>query len=299
MPFSNKSTILFDLSHNEMLNLSENEFSEFSNLLENLSFKIILNEKSEINKDLLEKINILVIGNPINEFFSNNEIENIINYVRTGGSILLISEYGADFLQKSNLNDISGNFFNILFEDNIIKKKNQSNENCSSIISINTFPNHEITNQLREIIIGGSCSLLLKKGATPLLELDTSAWVEKYDDSTKEWYKEEKKSQFLLSACSKFGRGKVVALGDIDILTNDVNIGIKQMDNKKFLTNIINWLIKPSEKSDVIYWTLNRIGTLETQIKNINIKIDNIIETITILEKRISNIADILSVDQK
>ncbi|MBY8981981.1 MAG: hypothetical protein KGD57_03470 [Candidatus Lokiarchaeota archaeon] len=292
MPFSNKSTILFDLSHNEMLNLNEKEFGDFLSLLEILNLKIIKNENSEINKDLLKNIDILVIGNPINEFFSNVEIEYILNFVRTGGSILLISEYGADYIQKSNLNDLCGNFFNILFEDNIIKEINKKNVSCSSIISINSFPNHKITEQLRDIIIGGSCTLLLKGNASPLLELDDSAWTEKYNDSTKEWERDENSNQFIVAACSKFGRGKIITLGDIDIFSNDPNIGINQMDNKKFIKNIINWLIKPSEESDVIYWTLNRLGTLENQIKNINLKINNIIETITILEKRISNIED-------
>lgn len=290
MPFSDKITILFDLSHNEMLNLCEKEFSDFLSLLEMLNLKIIKNESNEISKGILKNIDILVIGNPINDFFSNIEIENILNYVRTGGSLFLISEYGGDYLQKTNLNDISGNFFNILFEDNIVKDENQRNINCSSILSVNSFPNHKITSQLREIIIGGSCSLLLRDNATTLLKLNDSAWAEKYDDNTNEWEKKTEKNKFIISACSKFGQGKIITLGDIDIFTNDPNIGINKKDNKKFITNIINWLMKPSDESDVIYWTLKRLSSMEKQIKTMGLKISNIIETITILEKRISKI---------
>ncbi|MBN1214276.1 MAG: hypothetical protein JXA99_02425 [Candidatus Lokiarchaeota archaeon] len=288
MPFSDKVVILFDLSHNEMLNPSDNEFSGFLSLLEMFNLKIVHNESSEINKGILKNIDILIIGNPINDYFSNLEIENIMNYVRTGGSLLLISEYGGDYLQKTNLNDISGNFFNILFEDNIVKEENQKNINCSSILTIDSFPNHKLTNQLREIVIGGTCSLLLKENSSPILKLSKNTWAEKYDDTIKKWDEDKSKKEFIVGAYSKFGQGKIITLGDIDIFTNDPNIGISQKDNKKLISNIINWLMKPSRESDVIYWTLNRLSSLENQIKTITIKISNIIETITVLEKRIS-----------
>ncbi|GAH25157.1 unnamed protein product, partial [marine sediment metagenome] len=63
-------------------------------------------------------VDVLVLGNPIDDYFSNIEIKDIVNFVRTGGNLILISEYGADYLQKTNLNDIAPNF-GILFEKNI------------------------------------------------------------------------------------------------------------------------------------------------------------------------------------
>ena len=97
-------TILFDLFHNEMLDINENDFSDFLNLLKRFNLKIKKNENKNLTSKLLENVNILVIGNPIDDYFSNIEIKDICNYVRIGGSLLLISEYGADYLQKTNLN---------------------------------------------------------------------------------------------------------------------------------------------------------------------------------------------------
>jgi len=289
MPFQNRSTILFDLSHNEMLNLSESEYSDFLNLLNTLNQEIIKNEKSEITEKILKNVDVLVIGNPINDYFSRSEISLIINFVKQGGALLLISEYGGDSLQKTNINDISGKYFDIFFEKNILKENNSVNENCTNIIRIKSFPNHEITNQLRELVIGGSCSLLLKSNATILLELDDNAWSEKYNSSMNDWEKDISKNTFVLSACSTYGKGKIAALGDVDLFSKDPNFGINQLENRKFVKNLFNWLIKPNEDSDTLNWALSKIESLEKKVATMNEKIKNLIETITILEKRISN----------
>ncbi|GAI60340.1 unnamed protein product [marine sediment metagenome] len=91
----------------------------------------------------MENVDVLVLGNPINDYFSNIEIKDIVNYVRTGGNLILVSEYGADYLQKTNLNDIAPNF-GILFEKNLIKEQNSNNHNRSSILHIQNFPKNNI-----------------------------------------------------------------------------------------------------------------------------------------------------------
>lgn len=291
MPFSNKTTILFDISHNEMLTPTatvENEYADFVDLLRNLNVEIKKNEDSEITKDLLEHSDILIIGNPVNEFFSKGEITAIVEFVRHGGSLLLVSEYGADYLQKTNLNDIGATNFNILLESNIIKEKNEINQEGTSIITIRAFPKHKTTKQLREIIVGGTCSFVLHKEAVPLLTLSKSAWSEKYNESKSDWEEEERKEKYIIAACSAFGSGKVAAIGDVDIFSNDPNFGINKLDNRKFITNLIRWLREPIEDNKVIDWTLRKISNLEGKIDTINGKINNIIETISFLEKRIS-----------
>ncbi|TXT62171.1 MAG: hypothetical protein BAJALOKI3v1_660030 [Promethearchaeota archaeon] len=292
MPYSKKKKILFDLAHNEMLNFSEAEYSEFLSLLDTLNQDLVKNESSDITKKVLREIDVLVIGNPINDFFSTKEIVNIINFVKHGGSLLLISEYGGDALQKTNINDISGKYFNIFFEKNILKERDPSDNNSSNIIKITSFSDHEITTQLREVVIGGSCSLLIKGNATILLSLNDNGWAEKYNSSINDWDREVKKTTYTVSACTIFGKGKVVALGDIDIFSKDPNFGINKLENRKFITNLFNWLIKPNEESDTIDWALEKISSLEDEILKNNKKINNLIETITFLEKRISKLEE-------
>jgi len=285
-----RKTILFDLSHNEMLNIEEQEFSNLYNLLQSLNLKIKKNENRNLTKKVLENVDILVIGNPIDDYFSNIEIKEIVDFVRNGGGMLLISEYGADYLQKTNLNDISGINFGIYFEKNLVKRFTEDDQNSTSILKICNSFTHDITNGLREIVVGGSCSLFLDKEAESLLKIaKNKVWVETFNGSTSQWIKDQKQEQEqIIAACTEFGQGKVVAFGDIDIFCNGTNFGINSFDNSKLIENIINWLMEPVKKSDVINFLVNQLGELQNSIRETTITINNIIETMTILEKRIS-----------
>jgi hypothetical protein len=281
-----RKTILFDLNHNEMLTL-EDEFSDFLKLLQNLNLKIKKNKNKDLTRKILEDVDVLVLGNPIDDYFSNIEIKDIVNYVRVGGNLMLVSEYGADFLQKTNLNELATNF-GFFFEKNLIKEQNSHNQNCSSILHIQKFPSNDIVNGLREVIIGGACSLFLKKGAKPLLQTSVNnIWSEIYNNTSEEWTK-DKEQQHTLAAYSNFGQGKVIALGDIDIFCSDDNIGINSLDNQKFLQNVINWLTEPVKRPDVMSFILDQLGELQNGVKEIQNTINNIIETMSILETRIS-----------
>ncbi len=282
-----RKTIFFDLNHNEMLNIEEKDFSDFLGLIQNLNLKIKKVENKALTKKVLEDVDILVIGNPINDYFSNIEIKEILDYVRIGGNLILISEYGGDSLQKTNLNDLAPNF-GILFEKNLIKAKNSSTNNPSNIINIQNFPNKNIINGLREVIIGGTCSLFLNKGAKPILQTDTTGvWSEIYNVTTGEWIRDNEQQQ-VIAACTEFGQGKVIALGDIDIFSKDNNFGINSVDNQKFIQNIFNWLIEPVKRPDVMTFILEQMGNVQNSIKEFHLTINNIIETMGILEKRIS-----------
>jgi len=284
-----RKTILFDLNHNEMLDIDFSDFSDFSKLLQNLNLKVKKNENKDLTKKLLENVDILVLGNPINDYFSNIEIKDIVNYVRIGGNLILVSEYGADYLQKTNLNDIAPKF-GILFEKNLIKEQNSNNHNRSSILHIQNFPKNNIINGLREVVIGGTCSLFLIKGAKPLLQTaQNNFWSEIFKNSSEEWIK-DKEQQHTIAAYSEFGQGKVVAFGDIDIFCSDDNIGINTLDNQKFLHNIITWLTEPVKKSDVMSFILDQIGQVQNSVKEIHKTINNVIETMSILEKRLRHL---------
>ncbi len=282
-----KKTILFDVAHNEMLNIEDKEFSEFLNLLRRLDLNIKKNKNEHLTKEILRDVDLLVIGNPIDDFFSTSEIKIIVDFVRSGGGLLLLSEYGSDYLQKTNINDISGKF-GIKFEKNLIKEVNQANQNCTSILHIQDFLKHQLTKHIREMKIGGACSIFLSKGAKPLLQSNEESWPEIFNSSTEQWIKEGEEEKQIIAAYSEFGQGKVVAIGDIDIFTSDLNIGSNSFDNHRFIQNVINWLIEPVNETKVMTFMLNQLGDLHFELRETNKIINNIIETMTILEKRIS-----------
>ena len=290
-------TILFDLNHNEMLNPNESEYSDFLAFLQNLNLKIKKVENKDLTKKALEDIDILIIGNPIDDYFSNIEINEILNYVRIGGNLIIISEYGGDYLQKTNLNDIAPNF-GILFEKNLIKAKDSEMNKVSNIIPIRKFLNKSLLNGLREVIIGGTCSLYLNKGSKALLQTDKDGvWSEIYNITSGKWIQEQEQQQCVIAACNEFGQGKVVALGDIDIFSNNNQFGLNSLDNQKFLKNIFAWLLEPVKRSDVMTFILEQIGTIQNNIKEFHLSLNNIIETLGILEKRLSFIEEKIKKD--
>ena len=283
-----EKTILFDLCHNEMLNIEEEEFSDFKNLLKKANLKVKINKSENLTKSDILDADIMVIGNPIDDYFSVQEIKLICDFVRTGGSLLLISEYGADFLQKTNLNDLSGKNFGIFFEKNLIKESNNGKE--SSIIKIKNFEDNDITNGLRELVIGGTCSIFLNKESHTLIaSSEENVWSEIFNSSKEQWVKEKEQKQ-ILAAYTEYGQGKVLAFGDIDIFSNDSKIGINAFDNQQYLQNAIDWLVLEVKEPNVMKFTLNQLGNLQNEVKDLNNTINNIIETITILEKRISSL---------
>ena len=90
----------------------------------------------------------------------------------------------------------------------------------------------------------------------------------------------------LLLICQN---GKILLLVSLFyIFSNDINIVLILFDNLKFLINLFNWFLEPVQKKDVLGWILNQMGGIQNDIKDINNKINNLIETSTILEKRIS-----------
>ncbi|MEJ2295006.1 MAG: hypothetical protein P8Y23_09560 [Candidatus Lokiarchaeota archaeon] len=281
-------TILFDLSHNEMLNIYDDDFSNFLFLLEQANLLTKVNESQEITSKILQGIDILVLGNPIDDYFSTIEIKNICDFVRSGGNLLLISEYGADNLQKTNLNDFSGMHFGIFFEKNLIKEINHVNQNRSSILHIKRFQKHDITKGLREVIIGGSCSIFLNKKARPLFFTnEKDVWSEIYNNISGKWIKDKQEVQ-TIAAFKEYGKGKVVAIGDIDIFTNEKNFGINSLDNPNFIRNLINYLTEPVKESNVISFLLGQLGETQSDVRELTKTMNNIIETLTILEKRLS-----------
>ncbi|MHA2397635.1 MAG: DUF4350 domain-containing protein [Promethearchaeota archaeon] len=279
--------ILFDNTHNEMLNVREKEFSKFQTLLRRMDLNLKSIEGDGLEAQHIRNADLLIIGNPIDNFFSSVEVKIIIDFVRTGGSLFVLSEYGADFLQKTNLNDIVGKF-GIKFEKDLIKEINSTNQSSASILHIHDFQKHELTKQLREIRIGGACSLSLSKEAKPIFHTIENSWPEIYNTSTEQWIKEEGEHRQIIAAYNEFGKGKVVALGDIDIFSADSNIGLKCLDNEKFIQNVISWLLEPVKEPQVLSFVLDQLGDLQYEIRETNKIINNIIETMTILEKRLS-----------
>ena len=65
------------------------------------------------------------------------------------------------------------------------------------------------------------------------------SWTEIFNGS-EQWVKEKETKAHVITAYAEYGRGKALAIGDVDVFSNDPNIGINCLDNRKFVKNLLN-----------------------------------------------------------
>ncbi|MHA1340763.1 MAG: DUF4350 domain-containing protein [Promethearchaeota archaeon] len=246
--------LLIDYSHGEILNLSDFEYQRFAELLNQLGCKITVNYSNKIDDQLLKDIDVLILGCPVNHYILEEEIKAIIDFVIGGGNLLVISEYGGDSVQKTNLNDLTKNF-GIYFENTIVRSN--KNPNSSSLPIVKPAIQHVLTKNINEIILGGTCSIRIAKDAFAIFSSGDDMWIEIYDDLNNVWIKSENQNVPLI-ACITYGQGKVVAFGDIDIFSNHHVFGINSLDNNKLLRNIFSWFNQPVTSENTIDWLLGQ-----------------------------------------
>ena len=291
MPKSRSFSALIDYAHGEILNLSDTEFKPFADLLNRSGCSLTFNRSGKITEDSLDGIVLLIIGCPVNHHLSQSEIKLIVNFVMAGGCLLSINEYGGDSIQKTNLNELM-KYFGIYFEETTVRTENTTNTGSSSLPLITDIAPHEVSKNVRKIILGGCCSIRVAKEAFGLCFSGRDTWIDVYDDINNSWVKNDEISIPLIAG-SVYGQGRVIAIGDIDIFGANPRFGIEALDNKRLIQNIFNWFNQPVRSELTIEWILTQISVHREDILKNSENFTNLIDTIKILEKRITNIENI------
>ena len=186
MPKAKNMRILFDYAHNEMINLEDIEYLPFRNLLKSMECAIGFNHESRITQDILQNIDVLVIGCPVESYFVSQEIGTIVDWVSSGGNLLVMSEVGV--LQKTNLNDLMKHF-GLYFENTTLRSKKSTDTN--SIVLITDIVEHAITKNVKKIMVGGCSTIrtVKAKGSMDVCLSGEDTWVEVYDEINNKWLK--------------------------------------------------------------------------------------------------------------
>ncbi|MBD3343363.1 MAG: hypothetical protein GF353_29975, partial [Candidatus Lokiarchaeota archaeon] len=215
--------ILFSEAHEEkfIARSDEEPFSELYNLLDQSGFKIIFTKKP-LSKEILENIQIVVIGCPsvdLDAEIENNEIEIIKEYISKGGSLLLVSD-GETMINPPAFIGKLANIANAEFEEYLNYPPTY----------LQIFAPHYITSNIRRIQIGKLASLKLVKNIRALALT--------------------RATRQIIVACANIEQSKIVTIGDSACFSNDL---IELEDNKLFTLNVFNWLAKrnPIEIEDV------------------------------------------------
>jgi len=243
---SNDVIIGLDYSHNSMLSLEASSYADFTQFLFASGYKLGKIEAGFYTSEKLEMYNAIIMSTPKNVTLKPAEIDVLEEYVRNGGSLLIIGTRGGDYLNRTNLNELNHKFGFELVSDEIFDSVNYVNLQKRPILD-NLKP-HYITEQTMKIVLSSSCSIqtldLLeteKKVKTEVLVRGgLNCWRNRFDG---EQWKEEDCPRIPLMIAIEYYKGKIVAFGTLSIFSSlGREYGFSAFDNDIIIANILRWL---------------------------------------------------------
>jgi hypothetical protein len=251
-----------------MLTLEASSYADFTQFLFASGYKL---GKIEAGFYALEKARIydaVIISIPKNINLKPKEIEVLEEYVRTGGSLLIIGSRGGEYLNRTNINELTRKFGFEFFTDDVNDSVNYVNLQKRPLLT--DFKQHYITENIKKIVLSSSCSLATlgfvedEKNiqVEVLVRGGLNCWRNKFEDQ--KWIEEDSPKIPLLVAVNYY-KGKVVAFGTLSIFSSlGREYGFSAFDNDIIIANILRWLTLDVEsegqvvtidlQKDLFYW---------------------------------------------
>jgi len=301
-------TLGLDYSHNNILTLEASSYADFTQFLFTSGFKL---GKVEAGFDLLvnfEKYDAIILSTPKNINLRPNEIENLENYVKNGGSLLIFSSSGGDYTNKTNLNELTQRFGFEFESDEVNDSMNYVFLQKRPILT--KIKPHFTTEQVKKIVFSSCCSTKILDfieddkniKIEKLVRLGINGWRKKYDGE--KWIEEDSPKLPLMVVIEYF-KGKVVAFGNSSIFSSlGQEYGFTAFDNNILIANIIRWLVMDVESKgkiitveldlDLFYWGKKVIekdnwsnfsDLINVGLKNFKDNYNDIIDTIKKMKK--------------
>ncbi len=224
MPYN----IAFELGHKPRGKIDEN-YTELRDHLNANDFVCYNYLEIPITQESLKAYDILVFVCPDYAKLSNQEIIEIVNWVKEdGGGLLLLSHAGGDRGRNSNLSELS-EYFGMSFEnDQVLDEINNIGiENLPIITANNFIPPHPITNGINEICYRAGCSLIVHGGAFSIVSSNETS--EPFSSPLVCVYEPE--------------NGRVCAMGSYEMFRDNTGGGFQNDEHAELGLNIFNWLI--------------------------------------------------------
>jgi hypothetical protein len=140
----------------------------------------------------------------------------------------------------------------------------------------------------------GGCSTIRTvqaKGSMDVCLSGEDTWVEVYDEIENRWQKNSDINVPIISI-SIYGQGRIAAFGDVDMFSSNPLFGLKSLDNKQLIQNLILWFHSPVRSGATIDWLLTQFSQMREDLLDISDKFDNLVNTARILESRISRLEE-------
>jgi hypothetical protein len=206
-----KIKILFSQGHEEQLVLTEDTDDEslFSSLRQVLvGWGYVIGSIEALTSSQLADARILVVGAPQRDFGSE-ELDAIEQFVQAGGGLLLASNAEAMFDPPLDLDQRMAEMTGLQFQEYL----------NYPITYLQVFQPHYVTANVRRVKVGKVASLSVSDDARRLALT--------------------KATRQPIMACANVESGRVVAIGDVDWLTDDL---LNVENNKDLAANTFHWL---------------------------------------------------------
>jgi len=242
-----KISIGFDYTHNNKLTIENNAFTDFIQYLFDSGFQLGKIEAG-ITSEKLASYDLFIIGVPnLGPNLGLDEIKDLVDYVKNGGSLLIINDGGGDYENKNNLSELTKNFGISFNNDILYDNKSFSQENSHPIIK--DFSPHYITRDLNQFIHSNGCTLTVDKSIEDE-KIDVNSIA--YSSENTSWHSylnedgwhDESMQHLPIIGAVHYDIGKVVTIGNLSIFSSLNKLyGIKAADNFKLVSNVISWLL--------------------------------------------------------
>ena len=172
---------------------------------------------SALTDNDLRDCSVFIIKMPTRSY-SENEIQTVLDYVRRGGSLILIGDHTNVFGTSTNLNAIASHF-GILYNFDAVHDAFQHER---QVLTSAFGREHPAVVNTGATLMATSCSLSLAGSAIPVrvgrsVYADAGAYQNTSFFGNSQWDADERGVAVIQAAYSEYGEGKVLALADSTI----------------------------------------------------------------------------------
>ncbi|MHA1377226.1 MAG: hypothetical protein ACTSRG_02480 [Candidatus Helarchaeota archaeon] len=240
--------IAFDITQKERGRIFEN-YNILRKNLSNLGHICQAFDEPLVKITSFAKYDLLVLACPDNSKLTEDEINSILNYVKHGGGLLLLSHAGGDKGLRTNLRELTGKFGFYFNNDQVFDY--EKNLGYQSYALIEKLEPHEITNEIKNFCYRIGCSLTVKNNIKILANSRDSSIPQNAP----------------LIASTEYGKGRIIGIGSYELFRDDVKGGIEYKNNLNLAINLFLWLSKKQKQIENQNIGANsHIKTLYTEI---------------------------------
>ncbi len=232
-------SILFDETHDEKNTISEERarqidpehpewhyFGEFKDRVA-AQYRLYRHSTGDLTAQHIRNFDIIMLAAP-NKGLTGAEINDLIEFVREGGGLLVLLDEGINV----DINHLLRHF-GIEFDPAVLASPDHDWDAQSFAVS--NFASHSVTKDLFKWHTNWGGSLRVQEPAMKLSWTDSDVWQDLDYDGIRD--PDEKTGVFTLVAASTLGKGRIVVISD-----NAFHNGIFKDYNAPLILSALNWL---------------------------------------------------------